>query len=156
MAKEKVAITTATKYVVEVSSVSVFADETISSVRLEFKQSIPGFAKNENGTFTPKDVNYIDTFRSKFTAQLCAVNEDIAFYRACLGYAMEAKHFSIILFGAKMTIVRTLVKEGEMFEQNGVQVMALRNLYLTDVESVQLSNKSKALFEKATENALAL
>lgn len=156
MAETTSAITTALKYVVEISSVSLFTDETSSSIRLEFKQSIPGFAKDENGTFTSVSVNHIDTFRSKLTAQLCAVNEDVAFYRACLGHAMENKHFSIILFGAKVTIIRTLIKQGEQYEQNGEQLVAERDLYLTDIEAVQLSSRAKALLEKATDNALAL
>lgn len=136
--------------VVTIKSVKVFVDENSASVQLTFAESIKGFARDSEGNYTETDVKSISIHRSKLTAQLCETSDDIAMYRATLDHAFGQKEFGVILFNAKLTLNRTFIAAGEMIGEGDDAVAAERDMYLTDVAKVKLSDRAIRQLDAAT------
>ena len=135
--------------VVTVKGVKVFVDEKSASVQFTFDKAIKGFARDADGNFAEADVKTISINRSKLTAQLCEISDDIAMYRATLDHAFGQKEFGVILFNAQLTLNRTFVAAGEVIGEGEDAVAAERDCYLTDVVKVKLSQKSLDELDKA-------
>lgn len=136
--------------VVTVKGVKVFVDENSASVQLTFEKAIKGFAKDDEGNFAETDVKTISINRSKLTAQLCEVSDDIAMYRATLDHAFGQKEFGVILFNAQITLNRQRVAAGEVIGEGDDAFVAERDCYLTDVVKVKLSDRALRELDKAT------
>ena len=136
--------------VITVTGVKVFVDEKSASVQLTSDKAIKGFVRNADGTFVEADVNTISIHRSKLTAQLCEVSDDIAMYRATLDHAFGQKEFGVILFNAQITLNRQRVAAGEVIGEGDDAVAAERDCYLTDVVKVKLSERALHQLDVAT------
>ena len=135
--------------VVTVKGVKVFVDEKSASVQLTLEKAIKGFTRDANGNYVEADVKTISIHRSKLTAQLCDVSDDIAMYRATLDHAFGQKEFGVILFNAQLTLNRQLVVAGEVIGEGDDAVTAERDCYLTDVTKVKLSDRALRELDKA-------
>ena len=136
--------------VVTVKGVKVFVDENSASVQFTFDKAIKGFARDDDGNFVETDVKTISIHRSKLTAQLCAVSDDIAMYRATLDHAFGQKEFGVILFNAQLTLNRQRVAAGDVIGEGDDAFVAERDCYLTDVAKVKLSDRALRQLDAAT------
>ena len=136
--------------VVTVKGVKVFVDENSASVQFTFDKAIKGFARDADGNFAEADVMTISINRSKLTAQLCAISDDIAMYRATLDHAFGQKEFGVILFNAQLTLNRQRVAAGEVIGEGDDAFVAERDCYLTDVVKVKLSDRALRQLDAAT------
>lgn len=137
--------------VVTIKGVKVFVDENSASVQLTFDKAIKGFAHDDyEGAFVETDVKTISIHRSKLTAQLCEVSDDIAMYRATLDHSFGQKEFGVILFNAQITLNRQRVSAGEVIGEGDTAVAAERDCYLTDVVKVKLSDRALRQLDAAT------
>lgn len=132
-------------YIVKVKMVNVIANESRATITLTFDKSFPGFVEKEDGSYGKGDVNHISFFRSRLTAQICDINDDVAFYRSCLGHGFNQKNASIVLMGAKLKINRTFKAQGELRE-DGVTPFE-RDCYITDVVGIELCDRAKKLID---------
>ena len=122
-------------------------DDNFVSVNLQFDKAIPGFVKQEDGSYTEANVDHISFSRSAITRQLCALNDLIATYRdACEG-AFNRKHLSIILHGAKLTIKRTLHVAGEVID--GREDALERDQWFSEIVGVAVSKTAASLLLNA-------
>ena len=143
--------------VVTIKGVKVFVDENAASVQLTFDKAIKGFACDRDakgkvieGTLHEADVKTISIHRSKLTAQLCEISDDIAMYRATLDHSFGQKEFGVILFNAQITLNRQRVSAGEMIGEGDDAIAAERDCYLTDVVKVKLSDSALRQLDAAT------
>ena len=143
--------------VVTIKGVKVFVDENAASVQLTFDKAIKGFACDRDakgkvieGTLHEADVKTISIHRSKLTAQLCEISDDIAMYRATLDHSFGQKEFGVILFKAQLTLNRQLIAAGEVIGEGDDAITAERDCYLTDITKVKLSEKALRELDKAT------
>lgn len=140
--------------VLKVKAIEVFEDKDGASVNLVFDKSFDGMSKNSDGAYVAGSVNNISFGRSNLTRQLCDKSDDVAIYRATRRNALGQKEFGVILFGAKLEMTRTLVKEGEVIpdqvDEDGKPVVADRDKYLTKIVKVELSEKAIREIDKAT------
>lgn len=136
--------------VVTIKGVKVHVDQKSASVQLTFDKAIKGFKKNDDDTYTETDVKTVSIPRSKLTAQLCEVNDDIAMYRATLEHPFAQKEFGVILFNAQITLNRQRIAAGEVIGEGDDAVAAERDCYLTDVTKVKLSDRAIDQIDKAT------
>ena len=88
---------------------TIETDDSFVSVNLTFDKSIPGFVREEDGSYVESNVDHISFSRASITRQLCALNDLIATYRDASEGAFNRKQLSIILHGAKLTIKRTQI-----------------------------------------------
>lgn len=137
---------------ITVKGIRVFENEDYASVQLSFKEAIKGFAKNDEGEYVEGDVTTISIPRSRFTAQLCDANDDIAMYRAGRTAALGQKEFVALLFGATLKVERTLINEGDTLPNS--ETVAERTMYLTDVIGVTLTARSQRLLDTAIDSML--
>lgn len=122
-------------------------DNDFVSVNLQFDKAIPGFVKQDDGTYVEANVDHISFSRSAITRQLCALNDLIATYRdACEG-AFNRKQLSIILHGAKLTIKRTLHVAGEVID--GREDALERDQWFSEIVGVAVSKTAAALLLSA-------
>ena len=135
--------------VVTIKGVKVFVDEKSASVQLTLEKAIKGFTRDADGNYVEADVKTISIHRSKLTAQLCDISDDIAMYRATLDHAFGQKEFGVILFNAQLTLNRQLVVAGEVIGEGDDAVTAERDCYLTDVTKVKLSDRALRELDKA-------
>ena len=143
--------------VVTIKGVKVFVDEKSASVQLTFDKAIKGFVYDRDAkgkvikeTLHEDDVKTISIHRSKLTAQLCEISDDIVMYRATLDHAFGQKEFGVILFNAQITLNRTRVSAGEVIGEGDDTFAAERDCYLTDVAKVKLSDRAIDQIDKAT------
>ena len=136
--------------VVTVKGVHVYVDENSASVQLTLAEPIKGYAKDDDGNYAEGMVNTVSFPRSRFTAQLCEVSDDIAMYRATLDHAFGQKEFGVILFNAKLKLNRDAKAAGEVIGE-GENAHALeRDCYITDVVGVKLSDRAIRQLDAAT------
>ena len=122
-------------------------DDAYVSVNVTFDKAIPGFVRNEDGSYVEANVDHINFSRAAITRQLCALNDLIATYRdACEG-AFNRKQLSIILHGAKLTVKRTLHSAGEIID--GREEPLEREQWFTDIVGVSISKTAAALLLNA-------
>lgn len=125
--------------VITIKGVKVFENEEFANVLLIFTEPIKGFRLNhDTNAMEEADVDTISLSRSALTRQLCDCNDDIALYRTTCDRAFNQRQFSIILFGAKLTINRELKAAGE--EVNGKALE--HDCYITSIVGVTLSDKA--------------
>lgn len=127
-----------TTSIVTISNVRVFENENGATVQLVFNEPIDGITIGSDGSVTKQQVNTISVFRSRLTAQLCGVNDDIALYRATQTHGFNQKQLGIILTGAKLKINRELVPAGTV---DGDYTYS-RDSYTTDVVGVTLTERA--------------
>lgn len=126
---------------------TIETDDSFVSVNLTFDKSIPGFVRDEDGSYAEANVDHISFSRSAITRQLCALNDLIATYRdACEG-AFNRKQLSIILHGAKLTIKRTLHAAGEVIE--GREEPLERDQWFSEIVGVSVSKTAASLLLSA-------
>lgn len=135
--------------VVTVKSVKLFINEDKANVQIGFDKAIKGFTKADDGTYVEGDVDHISFFRSRLTAQLCSVSDDIAMYRATLDHAFGQKELGIILFNAKMKLNRELHKAGEVVGDGDDAITLDRDCYITDIVGVTLSERALRCLDAA-------
>lgn len=137
----------------KVKAIEVFEDKDGASVNLVFDKEFDGMTKNSNGVYVAASVNNISFGRSNLTRQLCDKNDDFAMYRATRRNALGQKEFGVILFGAKLEMTRTFVKEGEVVpgqvDEDGKPVVADRDKYLTEIVKVELSERAIRKIDEA-------
>lgn len=140
--------TTIKTFTLTVKRVQVIdTDDNFVSVNLQFDKAIPGFIKQEDGSYAEANVDHISFSRSSITRQLCSLNDLIATYRdACEG-AFNRKQLSIILHGAKLTIKRTLHAAGEVID--GREDALERDQWFTDIVGVSVSKTAASLLLSA-------
>lgn len=122
-------------------------DDSFVSVDLTFDKSIPGFIRDEDGSYVEANVDHISFNRASITRQLCALNDLIATYRDALESAFNRKQLSIILHGAKITVKRTLHTAGEVIE--GREKQLERDQWFTDIVGVSVSKTAATLILNA-------
>lgn len=130
-------------YVLKVKMVNVVSNETKATITLTFDKAIPGYVKKDDGSYVKTETQHVTLFRSRLTAQICDINDDVAFYRSCLGHGFNQKNASIVLMGAKLKINRTFKAQGELRE-DGVTPFD-RDCYITDVVEIELCERAKKL-----------
>ena len=137
----------------KVKAIEVFEDKDGASVNLVFDKEFDGMTKNSNGVYVAASVNNISFGRSNLTRQLCDKNDDFAMYRATRRNALGQKEFGVILFGAKLEMTRTFVKEGEVVpgqvDEDGKPVVADRDKYLTKIVKVELTDRAIRKIDEA-------
>ena len=126
---------------------TIETDDSFVSVNLTFDKSIPGFVRDENGSYIEADVDHISFSRASITRQLCALNDLIATYRDASEGAFNRKQLSIILHGAKLTIKRTLHAAGEIVD--GREEPLERDQWFTDIVGVSVSKTAATLLLSA-------
>ncbi len=126
---------------------TIETDDNFVSVNLSFDKAIPGFVKDEDGSYVEANVDHISFTRSKLTKQLCAINDLIATYRDSCEEAFNRKQFSIILHGAKVNIKRTLHVAGEVV--NDGEEPLERDKWYSEIVGVSVSKTASALLLSA-------
>lgn len=126
---------------------TIETDDSFVSVNLSFDKAIPGFVRDEDGSYVEADVDHISFSRAAITRQLCALNDLIATYRDASEGAFNRKQLSIILHGAKLTIKRTLHAAGEIID--GREDALERDSWFTDIIGVSISKTASALLLSA-------
>ena len=122
-------------------------DDSFVSVNLSFDKAIPGFVRDEDGSYVEANVDHISFSRAAITRQLCALNDLISTYRDACEEAFNRKQLSIILHGAKLTIKRTLHAAGEVIE--GRDEPLERDQWFSDIIGVSISKTTSALLLNA-------
>lgn len=125
----------------------VDTDDNFVSVNLSFDKSVPGFIRDEDGSYIEANVDHISFSRASITRQLCALNDLIATYRDASEGAFNRKQLSIILHGAKLTVKRTLHAAGEVIE--GREEQLERDQWFTDIVGVSVSKTAATLLLSA-------
>lgn len=136
---------------VTVKGIRLYANDESVNIILTLEDAIPGIAK-VNGEYVEQDVDTISMYRSKLTAQLCDVNDDIAWYRACRDTAFDQRALGVILFKAKLTLARTRYEAGDVIstdEETGETITAPRTMFTTDIVGVKLNEKAEQLLQNA-------
>lgn len=126
---------------------TIETDDSFVSVNLTFDKSIPGFVRDEDGSYVKASVDNISFSRASITRQLCALNDLIATYRDASEGAFNRKQLSIILHGAKFTIKRTLHAAGEIVD--GREEPLERDQWFTDIIGVSISKTAASLLLSA-------
>ena len=126
---------------------TIETDDSFVSVNLTFDKSIPGFVRDEDGSYVEANVDHIRFSRASITRQLCALNDLIATYRDASEGAFNRKQLSIILHGAKLTIKRTLHAAGEVIE--GREEPLERDQWFSDIVGVSVSKTAATLLLNA-------
>ena len=126
---------------------TIETDDSFVSVNLTFDKAIPGFIRDEDGSYVEADVDHISFSRASITRQLCALNDLIATYRDASEGAFNRKQLSIILHGAKLTIKRTLHAAGEIVD--GREEPLERDSWFTDIIGVSISKTAATLLLSA-------
>ena len=126
---------------------TIETDDSFVSVNLAFDKSIPGFVRDEDGSYVEANVDHISFSRASITRQLCALNDLIATYRDASEGAFNRKQLSIILHGAKLTVKRTLHAAGEVIE--GREEPLERDSWFTDIVGVSVSKTAATLLLSA-------
>ena len=122
-------------------------DDNFVSVNLQFDKAIPGFVRDEDGSYVESNVDHISFSRASISRQLCALNDLIATYRDASEGAFNRKQLSIILHGAKLTIKRTFHAAGEVID--GREEPLERDQWFTDVIGVSISKTAATLLLNA-------
>lgn len=126
---------------------TIETDDSFVSVNLSFDKAIPGFVRNEDGSYVEADVDHISFSRASITRQLCALNDLIATYRDASEGAFNRKQLSIILHGAKLTIKRTFYAAGEVID--GREEPLERDQWFSDIVGVSVSKTAATLLLSA-------
>lgn len=126
---------------------TIETDDSFVSVNLTFDKSIPGFVRDEDGSYVEADVDHISFSRASITRQLCALNDLIATYRDASEGAFNRKQLSIILHGAKLTVKRTLHAAGEVIE--GRDEPLERDQWFSEIVGVSVSKTAATLLLNA-------
>ena len=126
---------------------TIETDDSFVSVNLTFDKSIPGFVRDEDGSYVEANVDHISFSRASITRQLCALNDLIATYRDASEGAFNRKQLSIILHGAKLTIKRTLHAAGEVVE--GREEPLERDSWFSEIVGVSVSKTAATLLLNA-------
>lgn len=138
------------KITLNIKNVKLFLNDDSSDVQLTFDKAVKGYVKEDDGSFVEADTTQISIPRSKLTAQLCTINDDIALFKSTINRAFNQKELSIILFNATINIVRTKHVAGEVIGEGDTAVTIERDCYFTDIVSVKLSSKATEQLDKAT------
>lgn len=140
------------KVTVVVSKVRVIASEDKKKVdvRVEINKEITGFALNEDtNEREEKLVKHFKMPRAAMSEQLCSLDEDIEWFRAGLDHSLGQAELGKILLKARLEIGRTKIEEGETYQAGDEEKTADRAFYKTDILSVNLHPRAKALLDTA-------
>ena len=132
-----------------VKGIRVFDNDNASSVQLTLDKEVEGYKQDENGVFVKGMTNQVSFFRSALTAQLCAVNDDIALFRAMSGSALTQAQFALILFGAKVKLNVVEHAQGEEVTIGDNKRVLERDCIFTDIQDITLDGKAQARLDKA-------
>lgn len=122
-------------------------DDSFVSVNLTFDKAIPGFVRDEDGSYVESNVDHISFSRASITRQLCSLNDLIATYRDASEGAFNRKQLSIILHGAKLTVKRTLHAAGEVID--GREDALERDQWFSEIVGVSVSKTAATLLLNA-------
>ena len=126
---------------------TIETDDSFVSINLTFDKAIPGFIRDEDGSYVEANVDHISFSRASITRQLCALNDLIATYRDASEGAFNRKQLSIILHGAKLTIKRTLHAAGEVID--GREEPLERDSWFSEIVGVSVSKTAATLLLSA-------
>lgn len=129
-----------------IKNVVLFNEEFGSKLRLTLDKKLKGFARQEDGTFISADVDFININASAATAQLCAVNDDIATFRGIKAHAFNQARWSTILRGAQITFNYTLLSAGTKIE--GVDDALEHDVYQVEFVKCILTQKAVDMIDK--------
>ena len=141
MEQEQVVSNAVETYVLKVKFVEVFANESKATITLKFDKAIPGYVKQNDGSYILAEVNTITEFRSRLTAQICDIDELCAYYRGAIGHSFNSKNATFIFQGSTVKINRTPKLQGELRE-DGVSVFE-RDSYVTDIIELKIPEMGK-------------
>lgn len=141
MEKNQVVSNAVETYVVKVKFVEVFANEKKSTITLKLDKAIPGYVKNNDGSFTLTQVDTINEFRSRLIAQVCELDELCAYYRGAIGHSFNSKEATFVFQGSTLKINRTLKLQGELREDGKTPFD--RDCYVTDVLKIEIPKMGK-------------
>ena len=126
---------------------TIETDDSFVSVNLSFDKAVPGFVRDEDGSYVEANVDHISFSRASITRQLCALNDLIATYRDASEGAFNRKQLSIILHGAKLTVKRTLHTAGEVID--GREEQLERDQWFSEIVGVSISKTASTLLLSA-------
>ena len=124
---------------------TIESDDSSVSVNLTFDKAIPGFVRDEDGSYVESNVDHISFSRAAITRQLCDLNDLIATYRDASEGDFNRKQLNIILYGAKLTVKRTLHTAGEIVD--GREEPLERDQWFTDIVGVSVRKTASALLQ---------
>lgn len=139
-----------------VKRVRVIKTEKFSNVELTFNESFDGYiAKRDErgnimeGEFVPATINSLDFPPNVLTAILCEHSPEVTKFRSMLEKSFEQFDYDEIFQHVKLNVERTHVNKDETFKSNGVDVVAKRNLYTTEVVGVEVDDDWKQFVNDA-------
>lgn len=141
MAQEQVVSNAVETYVVNVKFVKVVDNEKHATINLKLDKAIPGYVKNDDGSYVLTQVDTITEFRSRLIAQVCELDELCAYYRGAIGHTFGDREATFVFQGSTLKINRTQKLAGELRE-NGVDVFE-RDCYVTDVLELTIPKMGK-------------
>lgn len=133
---------TVKKFTLKVMRVQLFEDADIVNVQLTFDKAIPGFVRDDDGTYVAADTDRISLSRSALTRVLCEKDEFIATMRDGQATPLTRAQLSTILHGAILAIARTYHDAG--YTPEGRDALT-RPQWFTDIESVKLTDLANKL-----------
>lgn len=132
-----------------VKGIQMFDDDNTVSVRLTLDKEVEGYKQDKNGVFVKGMTNQVSFYRSALTAQLCAVNDDIALFRAMSSDALTQAQFALILFGAKVKLNLVEHSQGEEVTTGDKTRVLERDCIFTELQDITLDGKAQARLENA-------
>lgn len=132
-----------------VKGIHVFDNDNASSVQLTLDKEVEGYKQDEDGVFVKSMTNQVSFFRSALTAQLCAVNDDIALFRAMSGCALTQAQFALILFRAKVKLNIVEHAKGEEVTIGDKKRVLERDCIFTELQDIILDGKAQARLNNA-------
>lgn len=141
MEQEQVVSNAVETYVVNVKFVKVIDNEKHATIILKLDKAIPGYVKNDDGSYVLTQVDTIAEFRSRLIAQVCELDELCAYYRGAIGHTFGDREATFVFQGSTLKINRTRKLQGELRE-NGVDVFE-RDCYVTDILELTIPKMGK-------------
>ena len=138
--------------VATVQSVTLFNEEFGGKLHVVIDKKLKGFVRQDDGTFADGEVDFINLNTKAATAQLCAVNDDIATFRGIKCHAFNQARWSTLLRGATITFNYTLHSAGEVLE--GAEDALEHDVYIVDIIKCILTQRSLDLIDKVVMAAM--
>lgn len=132
--------------VATVQSVTLFNEEFGGKLHVVIDKKLKGFVRQADGTFADGEVDFINLNTKAATAQLCAVNDDIAAFRGVKSHAFNQARWSTILRNATLTFNYTLHNAGEVLE--GAEDALEHDVYVVDIIKCSLTQRSLDMIDK--------
>lgn len=144
---------------VSVNGVKLFVNEKSANVEIKFVESIDGFKLNDLGERELTQVSKISLHHRELIEKLGQLSEVFNVHQMMKGGLLDNCEWVKMLYGAKLTIKRTLleVAEGDLTTdyETGEQVAVEKDIFLTEVEKVVFGKLAKAAFHESGADLIA-